>query len=39
MARDVVGKLPKAMDKRRADHRVFEIIPSGAMNSLGVFVG
>jgi dynein heavy chain, axonemal len=39
MARDIVNKLPKGMDKRKADPRVFEIIPSGAMNSLGVFVG
>jgi dynein heavy chain, axonemal len=39
MARDIVNKLPKGLDKRKADPRVFEIIPSGAMNSLGVFVG
>jgi len=39
MARDIVNKLPKSMDKRRADPRVFEVIPSGAMNLLGVFVG
>jgi hypothetical protein len=39
MARDIVNKLPKGMDKKKADPRVFEIIPSGAMNSLGVFVG
>jgi dynein heavy chain len=39
MARDILGKLPKGMDKRRADPKTFETTPEGAMNSLGVFVG
>lgn len=39
MARDIVGKLPKVMDKRRADSKTFETTEQGQMVSLGVFVG
>jgi len=39
MARDIVGKLPKALDKRKANEKTFEMTPGGRMNSLGVFVG
>lgn len=39
MARDIVAKLPKMMDKKLADPKTFEITPEGQMVSLGVFVG
>jgi dynein heavy chain len=38
MARDIVGKLPKGMDKKKADPTTFAI-SDGQMVSLGVFVG
>lgn len=39
MARDIAGKLPKIMDKRKANHQTFETTAEGQMVSLGVFVG
>lgn len=39
MARDIVGKLPKGMDKRRSHPMTFETTEGGQMVSLGVFVG
>lgn len=39
MARDIVSKVPKVMDKKKAHHLTFESTPEGQMNSLGVFVG
>ena len=39
MARDIAGKLPKIMDKRKANYQTFETTAEGQMVSLGVFVG
>jgi hypothetical protein len=29
MARDILGKLPKALDKRKANEKTFEMTPGG----------
>jgi dynein heavy chain len=39
MAKDILGKLPKGMEKKRAHPLTFEKTEQGQMVSLGVFVG
>jgi dynein heavy chain len=39
MAREIVGRLPKPMDKRKAHEKTFAFTEAGQMISTGVFVG
>lgn len=39
MARDIVNRLPKRLDKKKAHHQTFATTDAGQMLSLGVFVG
>jgi len=39
MAKEIMSKLPKKLDKKKADDSTFQSIEGGQMQSLGVFVG
>ena len=39
MAKEIVSKLPKKLDKRKAHEKTFAHTETGQMLSLGVFVG